>query len=189
MLARVVTVSGHRSPFETCCWCGRPRGSGGRHVKGGHVKDAAQDGSAKVFILPIAIIQWRRTGLRGPPRRPPGACTGARRRRHIGPPSRTTTAAAAAAASTLRTRRRTLRRTWRRTRRRTWPSGPGRRAPFSPRHHRRRRRLCAARAEMGAQLGNLVAFAVLGAQLCSSVAFGSGCGQALPGLPRKVPLC
>ena len=34
------------------------------------------------------------------------------------------------------------------------------------------RRLCAARAEMGAQLG-------------SSVAFGSGCGQALPGVPRK----
>ena len=66
MLARVVTVSGHRSPFETCCWCGRPRGSGGRHVKGGHVKDAAQDGSAKVFILPIAIIQWRRMGSRGP---------------------------------------------------------------------------------------------------------------------------
>ena len=29
------------------------------------------------------------------------------------------------------------------------PSGPGRRAPSSPRHHRRRRRLCAARAEMG----------------------------------------
>jgi len=57
----------------------------------------------------------------------------------------------------------------------TWPSGPGRRAPSSPRHHRRRR-LCAARAEMGAQLG-------------SSVAFGSGCGQALPGVPRKAPLC
>ena len=32
-------------------------------------------------------------------------------------------------------------------------------------HHHRRRRLCASRAEMGAQLG-------------SSVAFGSGCGQA-----------
>jgi len=28
-----------RSP----CWCGRPSDSGGRHVKGGHVKDAAQD--------------------------------------------------------------------------------------------------------------------------------------------------
>ena len=58
---------------------------------------------------------------------------------------------------------------------RTWPSGPGRRAPSSPRHHRRRRRLCASRAEMGAQLG-------------SSVAFDSGCGQALPGVPRKAPL-
>jgi len=36
--------------------------------------------------------------------------------------------------------------------------------------------LCAVRAEMEAQLG-------------SSVAFGSGCGQALPGVPRKAPLC
>ena len=36
--------------------------------------------------------------------------------------------------------------------------------------------LCAIRAEMGAQLG-------------SSVAFGSGCGQTLPGVPRKAPLC
>ena len=27
------------------------------------------------------------------------------------------------------------------------------------------------------------------AQLGSSVAFGSGCGQALPGVPRKAPLC
>ena len=37
-------------------------------------------------------------------------------------------------------------------------------------------RLCAACAEMGAQLG-------------SSVAFGSGCGQAFPGVPRKAALC
>jgi len=36
--------------------------------------------------------------------------------------------------------------------------------------------LCAVRAEMGEQLG-------------SSVAFGSGCGQTLPGVPRKAPLC
>ena len=36
--------------------------------------------------------------------------------------------------------------------------------------------LCAVRAEMGAQLG-------------SSVAFGSGCGKTLPGVPRKAPLC
>jgi len=62
MLARVVTVSGHRGPFETCCWCCRPSDSGGRHVKSGHVKDAAQDGSVKVLIFPIAIFQWRRTG-------------------------------------------------------------------------------------------------------------------------------
>ena len=36
--------------------------------------------------------------------------------------------------------------------------------------------LSAVRAEMGAQLG-------------SSVAFGSGCGKALPGVPRKALLC
>ena len=42
--------------------------------------------------------------------------------------------------------------------RRTWPSGLGRRAPSSPRHHRHRRRLCAAHAEAGAQLGSSVAF-------------------------------
>ena len=134
----------------------------------------------KVLILSIVIFQRRRTGSRGPSLSTPGCV-------HVQPPvrddddddtmnspSRTTTAAAAAAAaSTLRTRRRTLRRTWRRT----WPSGPGRRAPSSPRHHRRRRRrLCAARAEMGSQLG-------------SSVAFGSGCRQALPGVPRKALLC
>ena len=35
---------------------------------------------------------------------------------------------------------------------------------------------CEVCAEMGAQLG-------------SSVAFGSGCGQALPGVPRKAPQC
>jgi len=57
ILARMETVSGHRDPFETCCWCCRPSGSKGRHVKGGHVKDAAQDGSVKVFILSIAIFQ------------------------------------------------------------------------------------------------------------------------------------
>ena len=32
------------------------------------------------------------------------------------------------------------------------PSGLGRRAPSSPHQHRRRRRLCASRAEMGAKL-------------------------------------
>ena len=37
-------------------------------------------------------------------------------------------------------------------------------------------RLCAAHAEIGAQLG-------------SSVEFGSGCGEALPGVPGKAPLC
>jgi len=29
----------------------------------------------------------------------------------------------------------------------------------------------------------------MGAQLGSSVTFGSGCGQAFPGVPRKAPLC
>ena len=62
-------------------------------------------------------------------------------------------------------------RTWRRT----WPLGPGWRAPSPPRCRCRRRRLCAARAEMRAQLG-------------SSVAFFSGCGQALPGVPRKAQI-
>jgi len=157
MLARMVTVSGHRGPFETCCSCCRPSGSCGRRVMGEHVKDVA--------AVSIVIFQWRRTGSRGPSSSNPGcvhAVAGAQRRRHIGTPSRTTTttaAAAAAAASALRTQRRTLRRTWRRT----WPSGPGRRVPSSPRHHRCRRRLCAARAEMGAQLGSSVALAVLGA--------------------------
>ena len=36
--------------------------------------------------------------------------------------------------------------------------------------------LCAVHAGMGAQLG-------------SSVAFGSGCRRTLPGVPRKAPLC
>jgi len=36
----------------------------------------------------------------------------------------------------------------------------------------------------------LAALAEMGAQLGSSVAFGSGCGQqALPGVPSKAPLC
>ena len=71
-----------------------------------------------VFILPIAIFQWRRMGSRGPSSSTPGCV-------HVRPPVRDddgtldTIIAAAAAASTLRTRRRafrrTLRRTWRRT--------------------------------------------------------------------------
>jgi len=62
----------------------------------------------------------------------------------------------------------TLRMALRRTCHRTWrPSGPGRRAPSSPRH-RRRRRLRAARAEMGAQLGSSVAF---GSGLWASASF------------------
>jgi len=38
-------------------WCGRPSGSGGRHVKGEHVKDVAQDGSVMVLILPMVIFR------------------------------------------------------------------------------------------------------------------------------------
>ena len=156
-----------------------------------NVLGAAEDGGVKVLILPIVIFQWRRAGSRGAllvdPRVRACAATGARRRRHIGPPSHTTTtttttitAAASAAAKALRTRRgafwRTFWRALRRALRRTWPSGPGRHVPSSRRHQHRRSRLCAARAEMAAHLG-------------SSVAFGSGCGQALPGVPRKAPLC
>jgi len=48
--------------------------------------------------------------------------------------------------------------------------------PGCTRYCRHRRRLCAARAEMGEQLG-------------SSVAFGSNFGQALPGVPHKAPMC
>jgi len=109
---------------------------------------AAEDGSVKVLIAARAIFQRRNP-----------------RPTHAFRPQRRPWA-------TREGRARECHRTWRKT----WPSGPGRREPSSPRHHRRRRRLCAARAEMGAQLG-------------SSVAFGSGCGQALPGMPRKVPLC
>jgi len=50
-------------------------------VKGEHVKDAAQDESVKVFILPIAILQWRRTGSRGPSSSTPGCV-------HVRPPVR-----------------------------------------------------------------------------------------------------
>ena len=49
-------------------------------MKGEHVKDAAQDESVKVFILPIAILQWRRTGSRGPSSSTPGCV-------HVRPPT------------------------------------------------------------------------------------------------------
>jgi len=165
-------------------------------VKGEHVKDAAQDGSVKLYILSIVIFQLRRTGSRGPPRRPSGACMCSHR-------CATTTAHWTPLPHHHHHRRRRRRR---RRRQHVQDAaqdvaegvaegvaedlalGPGRRVPSSRRHHRRRR-LCAARAEMGAQLGSSVAFAVLGAQLGSLVAFGSGCGQALPGVPRKAPLC
>ena len=152
------------------------------------MKDAAQDGSVKVLVLSIAIFQWRWTGSRGPSSSTLGCV-------HVRPPVRDDDgtldpppAPPPPPPPPPPARSRTLRRTSRRTWRRTWPSGPGRRVPSLPRHHRRRRRLCAARAEMGAQLGSSVAFAVLGAQLGSSVAFGSGFGEVLPGVPRKAPL-
>ena len=74
--------------------------------------------------------------------------------------------------------RRALRRACHRTWRRTWASGPGRRAPSALLATPPQPPPClfAVRAEMGAQLG-------------SSVAFGSGCGQTLPGVPRKALLC
>jgi len=115
------------------------------------------------------------------------AATGARRRRRNGPRSHTTTntAAAAAAASTFKTRRRTLWRALRRTWRRTWPSGPGRRVPSSRRHHCRRCRLCAARAEMGAQLGSSVAFAVLGANWAAQWHLARAVGRRFRGCRAK----
>ena len=122
---------------------------------------AAEDGKVKVLIVARAIFQRRNqrpTHACRPPRCPWATREGrAREGRGAG-------RGGGRAAG---------RGTWRRT----WPSGPGRRAPSSPRHHhRRRRRLCAARAEIGAHLG-------------SSVALGSGgSGQALPGVPRKAPL-
>ena len=110
----------------------------------------AEDGSVKVFI--VARVMFPTAPHAFP-------------RRHVKDEH------AKDAAQLWRALWRACHRTWRRT----WASGPGRRAPSSPRHHRRRR-LCASRAEMGAQLGR-------------SVAFGSGCGQALPGVPRKALLC
>ena len=77
----VSVVSKHPFTFETCCWCCRPSGSGGRNVKGGRVKDAAQDGSVKVCIFPIVIFRWRRTGSRGPSSSTPGCV-------HVRPPVR-----------------------------------------------------------------------------------------------------
>jgi len=50
-------------------------------MKGEQVKDAAQDGSVKVFILPIVIFQLRRTGSRGPSSSTPGCV-------HVRPPVR-----------------------------------------------------------------------------------------------------
>ena len=55
--------------FEALCWCGRPSGSGGRHAKGGHVKDAAIaafQGAKKKGMLRRAA-----TWTRAPPKRLP----------------------------------------------------------------------------------------------------------------------
>jgi len=85
----------------------------------GGVSGAAEDGSVKVFIV----------------------CSTAP---HAFPRRHVKDEHAKGAAQLRRALRRACHRTWRRN----WPSGPGRRAPSSPRHDRRRR-LCAARAEMG----------------------------------------
>jgi len=55
--------------------------------------------------------------------------------------------------------------------------GPGRRAPSPPRHRRRRPVVVQFALRWGRNWA------------ASSVAFGSGCGQTLPGVPRKAPLC
>ena len=128
---------------------------------------AAEDGGVNVLILPIAIFQRRNPqpteGYRSPHRpwatRKGRACEGRAREGR----SAGCCGGRGGESAIGRGAGPGLR-------------GPGRRAPSSPRHHHRRRRLCAARAEIGAQLG-------------SSVAFGSGCGQALPGMSRKAPLC
>ena len=70
-----------------------------------------------------------------------------------------------------------LRRACQRTWRRTWASGPGRRAPSSPRHHRRCHRLVHLALRWGR---NWAAQWHLARAIC---------GQALPGVPRKALLC
>ena len=141
----------------------------GRHEKDGHVKDAAQavaqdvaedvfgaveNGSLEVLIVASIVIFQRRNPCPAHACRPPRCSWAALEGRDAGRGRGRTTGRGAGLGLRV----------------------PGRRAPSSPRHHRRCRRLCEARAEIGAQLG-------------SSVAFGSGCGQALPGAPRKAPLC
>ena len=119
------------------------------------VLGATKNGRVKVFIveaLPCPSSSSSGGGRvhAGPPRRPPGACmrghrcakttahwtplphhhhSRRRRRQHV----------KVAAQNVVDKLWRTLRRAWRRT----WPSGPGRGAPSSTRHHRRRCRLCA----------------------------------------------
>ena len=137
----------------------------------------------KVFILSIVIFQRRRAGSRGPSSSTPGCV-------HVRPPVRVDDGTMDPLPHNHRHRRRRRRR--RRQHVKDAAQGVaegvaedvaqdlafGARAAraSSPRHHSRRRRLCTARAEMGAQLG-------------STVAFGSGYGQALPGVPHKAPLC
>ena len=132
-------------------------------MRDGHVKDAAQDvagdvsgaaedGSEKVFVVACAIFHrpprfpWATREGRARQGRGAGRCEGRSEGRTLG----------RGTGIGLR--------------------GPGaaRLPRLATRHHRCRRRLCAAHAKIGAQL---------------AAAFGSGCGQALPGVPRKAPLC
>jgi len=111
--------------------------------------------------------QRRRASPRAHPRslqQPPAAAAAA---------AAAATAAAAACRSSGSARCLRPRRTWGRSRRRgsCW-AGP--RAPSGP----------SPRSSRGT-----INFGRPGALLGSSVVFGSGCGQALPGVPRKAPLC
>ena len=63
-----------RSP----CWCGRPSDSGGRHVKGEHVKDAAQGAVEDVLQYVAQDLAFgaraARALLATPPPPPPCLC-------------------------------------------------------------------------------------------------------------------
>jgi len=139
-----------RSP----CWCGRPSDSGGRHVKGEHVKDAAN--------AAFQGAEKRYAAARGDPDETPPTHTPALRW-HM-KDGHVNDAAQGAVEDVPQDVTQDLG-----SRARAARALLARPPPPPP-------CLCADRAEMGAQLG-------------SSVAFGSGCGQALPGVPRKAPLC
>jgi len=106
----------------------------------------------------------------------------------FGPPSRTASSAPISARAAQRRRRR---RRWHGEEgaRHPGPEGQVLRNVFRSVLRRILNALAAAAAAAVGQLSGICHFGGAGAQLGSSVAFGSGCGQALPGVPRKTPLC